>query len=84
MDFSSPLTQELFKQKQPENKNFTKAKNNISKSGKTKDDYKLGGYSTEVSTYDFKRRFTHAQKEIQFYKEHEYLFDARVNFRQNV
>lgn len=78
LDFSSPLTQEFFKQKQPENKNFTKAKNNISKSGKTKDDYKLGGYSTEVSTYDFKRRFTHAQKEIQFYKEHEYIFDARV------
>ena len=36
LDFSSPLTQELFKQKQPENKNFTKAKKQYFEIGKNK------------------------------------------------
>ena len=84
LDFNSPLTPAFFQQKQPRDKNGTGIEsltdvrsgliNSIVNAGKSKEN----PGSSVVSSYDFQRRFSHAQKEIQFYREHQDIFDARV------
>lgn len=80
LNFGSPLTKEFFGQREPLDKNNfstnyqteikTSLKNLLSK-GKEEG-------LVNVSSYDFDRRFAHAKKEVQFYNDHPFIFDADV------
>lgn len=84
LDFNSQLTQDFFRQKQPNYKeesvkeSLSETKvgiiSNIVNAGKAK----VLPENLDVSSYGFKRRFSHAQKEIKFYRDHSNIFDAKV------
>lgn len=83
LDFNSPLTTDFFRQKQPNNKQQKENEEHIETRtgvlnsivrGKNKE-------TTEppyISSYSFKRRFSHAQKEREFYINNPDIFDVRV------
>lgn len=84
LDFNSQLTPDFFLQKQPGYKEGTVIEslsdskagfiNSIVNAGKTK----ITPDNLAVGSYGFKRRFSHAQKEIQFYRDHSNIFDTKV------
>lgn len=67
LDFNSELTPVFFQQIQPSNKINVNNKGILKKEGNEK-----------VGSFDFNRRYSHAQKEREFYKKHSFMFDAKV------
>lgn len=79
LNFSSPLTEKFFEGKDPQGKN----KENIV-AGPVKTRWKNHQLKSQdamlnkSSSYNFNRRYGHAQKEIQFYQNNRHIFDAEV------
>lgn len=80
LNFSSPLTKEFFEQRVPSDKNNFDIRSQMeTKTSRKK--IMLKGKEIglgSVSTYDFDRRFAHATKEVQFYDDYAFIFDAKV------
>ena len=84
LDFNSQLTPDFFRQKQPGYKERTATEslsdskagfiNSFVHAGKAK----VAPDNFAIGSYGFKRRFSHAQKEIQFYRDHSFIFDTKV------
>ena len=80
LNFASPLTKEFFGQRELLDKNnfSTNYQTEIKTSLKN---LLLRGKEeglVNVSSYDFDRRFAHAKKEVQFYNDYPFIFDAEV------
>ena len=81
LNFSSPLTKEFFRQREPSDKiksgsNYQiEIKSNLISNFRSKG---KEGATASISSYDFNRRFGHAEKEVQFFKEHRFIFDEEV------
>lgn len=83
LNFKSNLTEDFFRQKQPKEMSDTAAENqtdlkpniinNFESQGKAKAEP-----TSLVSSNDFKRRYSHAQKEVNFYKDFQKIFYTQV------
>ena len=81
LDFYSELTQDFFQKKQLEYKEdvSTESPSDLDAGSIISSFINVGKSKiAPVDSYDFKRRFSHAQKEIQFYKNHPKIFDEKV------
>lgn len=84
LDFNSQLTEDFFRQKQPEDKDEMAADHQPEAKSGVKNGFALGAKSkaklgnSTVSSNDFKRRYNHAKKEIQFYRDHNSIFDEKI------
>lgn len=80
LDFDSTLTEDFFRKRQPDN---GAGLQNAGGGGSGADSggAPQGGDARNenaVGSFDFNRRFTHAQKEEQFYNEHPEIFDKKI------
>lgn len=84
LDFNSPLTPDFFQQKQPFYRNEIAEDNQSNTKGSLLSSFMNAGRSkvesenSNVDSYGFQRRFSHAQKEKRFYNDHKRIFDDIV------
>lgn len=65
MNFESALTKDFFEKKQPKGASDAAKRASIKK-------------AADKGSYDFERRFSHAKREVEFYKDHSEYFDSCV------
>lgn len=84
LNFSSPLTEEFYKRKQSyeqggrEEKTLPEIKSRLKNNHKNIRANETAKEDSIIRSDDFRRRFSHSQKEIQFYNANKNIFDATV------
>ncbi len=81
LNFGSPLTEDFFRKKQPIQNEPDFRYMSKTEAHNEESFLRLGKKKRDVPTdsFDFERRYKHAQKEVEFYQKHSGIFDETVS-----